>query len=270
MKLRYGAVVQAIGSLRGELTDIVQPSEADIRYRAHRAPGIEPLADLYLPAKGNGSSMVLVHGGAFVIGSRRMKPIRFLSSRIAAAGIAVFAIDYRLIFRGGRIDEAVQDVKDGIAYWRERAGGLGLDLDRVGVLGLSAGATLAMLAVADPTTEPIARLACAFGLYDVEHLRGRLAELLPRLLFRTPDRAAWSLRAPHGSRQPPIPTLLLHGDDDGLVPVDQSRRLAALRETRGLPTRLVIYPGAPHGFFNQPCVARDEGLREIIEHITAR
>lgn len=267
--LRYGALLQAIGSLRGEFDQVLAPTEPDVRYRAHVAPGIEPHADIYLPTEGNGSSVVLVHGGAFVIGSRRMKPIRFLSSRLCSAGIAVCAIDYRLIFRGGRIDEAVADVTDALAFWRSRAASAGLDLGRVSMLGLSAGATLAMLAVGQESAPPVSRLACAFGLYDVEHLRGRLATLLPRLLFKTTDRLAWTDRTPMRARQPAVPTLLLHGSDDGLVPVEQSQRLAEQRERLGLPTRLVIYPGAPHGFFNQACEARDEGLREIIDHVSA-
>jgi len=268
--LRYGSILQAIGSLRGEFHEVVVPTESDVRYRAHAAPGIEPHADIYLPAEPNGSSVVLVHGGAFVIGSRRMKPIRFLSSRLCSAGIAVCAIDYRLIFRGGRIDEAVADVTDALAFWRGRAGPAGLDLDRISLLGLSAGATLAMLAAGQVGAPPISRLAGCFGLYDVDHLRGRVAELLPRLLFKTSDRLAWADRAPLRARQPSVPTLLLHGDADGLVPVEQSRQLAAHRERLGLPTKLVIYEGAPHGFFNQPCEARDEGLRAIIEHVTRR
>lgn len=270
MSVRYRALLQSLGSLRGAFDGVVTPTEADVRYRMHVAPGVEPLADIYIPTQPTGASVVLVHGGAFVIGSRTMKPIRFLSSRLCTAGIAVCAIDYRLIFRGGRIDEAVTDVTDAIAYWRGRLGGFGLDPSRVGVLGLSAGATLAMLAAALPSTQPIARLACCFGLYDVDHLRGRLAELLPRLLFRTTDRLAWNDRQPLYAVQPEVPTLLLHGDDDGLVPHTQSERLAEARLKLGLPTRLVIYKGAPHGFFNRPCEARDEGLREIIEHLLAR
>ena len=51
------------------------------------------------------------------------------------------------------------------------------------------------------------------------------------------------------------------------MPVDQARRLAARREAQGLPTRLVIYPGAPHGFFNQPGPVADAGVRELIAHV---
>ena len=268
MTLRYGAVLQAVASLRGPVADEIAPTHRDVAYRAHALRGIPPHADVYVPAQPTGASVILVHGGAFVIGSRRMKPARLLASRLCAAGIAVCAIDYRMIFRGGRLTEAVADVRAAVAFWHAHAPTLGLAPDAVTLVGSSAGATLAYLAA---SAEPgrIARLACCFGLYELEHLRGPLATLLPRLLFRTGDRAAWHARSPAGEAPPAAPTLLLHGDDDGLVPVDQARRLAARRDALGLPTRLVIYPGAPHGFFGQPGPVADAGVQELIAHMSA-
>lgn len=265
MTLRYGAVVDALASLRGEVTAI-PPSESAVRYHAPPRRGIAPLADLYVPERPSGASVVLVHGGAFVIGSRRMKPVRFLAARLCAAQIAVCAIDYRMIFRGGRLEEALDDVAAAVTFWHQRAPQLALDPHRISLVGLSAGATLAMLAAARSPTA-VARLVCCFGLYELDHLRGPVGELLPRLLFRTGERAVWDARAPRGAAQPAVPTLLLHGTDDGLVPVEQARRLAARRESLGLPTRLVVYEGAPHGFFNRPSHACDDGVRELVAHV---
>jgi dipeptidyl aminopeptidase/acylaminoacyl peptidase len=90
---------------------------------------------------------------------------------------------------------------------------------------------------------------------------------MPRLLFATPDRAAWRDRSPRTAAQPTVPTLLLHGTHDGLVPVDQARRLAAHRESLGLPTRLVIVPDAPHGFFTTPTPFAASGVRELIDYV---
>lgn len=266
MTLRYGSVLSSLRSLRGSMpvSDVV-PTHAAVRYRAgaSRRGAIAPLADLYVPRHATGASAMLVHGGGFVIGSRRMKPMRYLTARLHAAGIAVCAIDYRMMFRGGRLDEAIADVCDAFAFWQAKTVGLDLDPGAITVVGLSAGATLALLAGARIAP---ARVACAFGLYEIDHLHGP-AQLLPRLLFRTPDRARWSERSPRFAPQPAAPTLLLHGSDDGLVPVDQARRLAAHRTALGLSTRLVIYDDAPHGFFNLPVPAADAGAAEIIEHV---
>jgi acetyl esterase/lipase len=261
MSLRYGAVVRSLQSLRGDpVTADVEPTVAGIPYRTGG-----PLADIYVPA-GARASVMLVHGGGFVLGSRRMKPMRYLAAQLTAAGLAVCAIDYRMIFRGGRLLEATDDVADAFAFWTARAPEFGLDPARISMVGLSAGATLALLAGA--RCEGLAALVSCFGLYEVDHLHGPAA-LLPRLLFETSDRAAWTARSPRHALQPAAPTLLLHGSDDGLVPVVQAERLAAHRTSRGLPTRLVIYDGAPHGFFNlahHP--AAGAAVREIVEHVS--
>jgi len=242
MRLRYRALLHSLQSLRGDpVTADVTPTVAGIAYR----PG-GPLADLYVP-EGARASIVLVHGGGFVLGSRRMKPMRYLAAELTAAGIAVCAIDYRMIFRGGRLAEATDDVVDAFAFWSAQAPSFGLDPTRISIVGLSAGATLALLAGA--RCEGVAALVGCFGLYEVDHLRGPAA-VLPRLLFATADRSAWTSRSPRHATPAPAPTLLLHGSDDGLVPVGQAERLAAHRISLGLPTRLVVYEGAPHGFFN--------------------
>jgi len=263
--LRYRAVIEGLLSLYGPAHfDEPRVTEADVAYRVARGRGVAPLADVYMPGtNATGASVVLVHGGAFVIGSRRMKPMRFLASRLVAAGIAVCSIDYRLVFRGGRLDEAVDDVLSALAFFRGRAPRLGLDPSRTSLVGLSAGATLSMLAASRAQPDGIHRVVSVFGLYELDHLRGPLATIIPRLVFRTSARDAWYARSPRGAPQPTVPTLLLHGTADGLVPVEQARRLAVHREELGLPTKLVIIDGAPHGFFNSASPACEEGVREI-------
>jgi acetyl esterase/lipase len=260
-------MLDALWSLRGQdHFESLRPTEADVRYRTNGPTrGVPPLLDVYLPARGDprrGPSVVLIHGGGFVIGSRRMKPMRFLTTRLVAAGIAVCCADYRLIFRGGRIEESLDDVRDAIAFWRRRLQDHGLDGEGVSLVGLSAGATLALLVA--PTVGPVRAIGSCFGLYEADHLSGPLASVLPRLLFRSRDRAAWASRSPRGAAQPEAPTLLIHGADDGLVPVEQAHRLAAHRESLGRPTRLLVYPGAPHGFFNHPCDAAEQATAALI------
>lgn len=46
------------------------------------------------------------------------------------------------------------------------------------------------------------------------------------------------------------PLLILYGDQDGSVPVDQSRKLEATLKSYGKDVELVLYPGARHAFFN--------------------
>jgi acetyl esterase/lipase len=246
----YRGLVHALGTLR--FRPPVQPIEPTrtLRYVDGARRGIAPLADVYEPARPNGYSVVLVHGGGFVLGSRRSQAVRYLATRFTAAGLAVCAIDYRMIFRGGRLEAAVDDVCAAFANWPG---------DGAALVGLSAGATLALLAA--ERVRPRVVVSC-FGLYEVEHLRGP-AIVLPRLLFANPDRATWRFAA-----KPAAPTLLIHGDADELVPVEQARRLAAQRTALGLPTRLVEYAGARHGFFNTAHRAADDAVHEIVRFVT--
>lgn len=269
--LRYRSLIDALASLRSPVYfDEPRPTVRGAHYREHGPRGIAPRYDEYVPARATDAtrgSVVLVHGGGFTLGTRDMVPMRFLASRLVAAGLTVCSVDYRLIFRGGRLDEALDDVRAALDHWRVRSERVhGLDPGRVSLVGLSAGATLAMLVAA---REPVHRLACGFGLYELDHLEAGLASVVPRLLFRTPDRAVWRARSPRYAPQPPAPTLLLHGDADGLVPVAQAHRLAAHRASLGLPTRLVVYRDAPHGFFQFACDASREGAAEIVRHVSA-
>ncbi len=265
-RFRYRSLLDALWSLRGRDHFASRaPHARGVRYARAARRGVAPLGDVYLPDDDRaGSALVFVHGGGFVLGSRDMKPARFIATRLAHAGIAVASIDYRMIFRGGRLDEALEDViaahRFFAAYFAERG------VERVSLGGLSAGATLSMLAAARLGGE-VHRLVCGFGLYELGHLHGPMTAVVPRLLFRTRDRETWARRSPRGDTQPACPTLLLHGTADGLVPVAQARALAAHRERMGLATRLVVYEGAPHGFFHRECDAAEEGVREIIAHV---
>ncbi len=271
-RLRYRALLHALWSLTGPVEGEIPPTERDVRYRGSHgteARGIAPRYDVFLPKAPSGHSAVLVHGGGFVIGSKSMKPMRVLASRLVAANIAVCSIDYRMLFRGGGLNEALKDTTAALVHWSERASGYGLDPARISAIGLSAGATLTLLAAAEMDTAQrgLHRVVSCFGLYELDHLSGPLAAALPRLLFGSSDRRLWARRSPRGAAQTQAPTLLLHGTADGLVPHGQAERLAAHRRASGLPTRLVIYPDAPHGFFNQDTEVRTKATEAIVTHL---
>ena len=99
-----------------------------------------------------------------------------------------------------------------------------------------------------------------FGVYDLDEL----PPIAVRLLTRTSDRTVWRASSPRAVRQPEAPLLLLHGGVDRLVPARQAERLAEHRSALGLPTRLVIYPDAPHGFFSTPGPLAEAGAKELV------
>ncbi|MFO0627024.1 MAG: alpha/beta hydrolase [Polyangiales bacterium] len=263
------AIVEALWSLRGPVDNERPPTVSALRYRAESRRGIAPLLDLWAPrAPATGSAVLLVHGGGFTVGHRAMKPMRLLASRLCDAGFAVASADYRMILRGGRLDESLDDARAAFAFWHETAQRRGWSDGRTSLVGLSAGGALAVLAASGSAVVPHRLVGC-FGLYDFDDLRGPLASLLPRLLLRTRDPSTWRARSPLEAPPTPAPTLLLHGTHDTLVPITQARRLAARRLALGRPTRLVELVGAPHAFFNTPGEAADRALGEILAHLDA-
>ena len=57
------------------------------------------------------------------------------------------------------------------------------------------------------------------------------------------------------------PVLILHGEADTTVPVQEAYDLKELLERREQPYEIQIYPGAGHGFAGE--VWRDAGLRTL-------
>jgi len=187
-----------------------------------------------------------------------MKPVRYLATRLAEAGIAAIAVDYRMIFRGGRLDEALADVDAAARWWLDAGERFQLDPTRVSIAGFSAGATLALLQAA-AAPERYHRVVSFFGVYDFTWLGGRLAGWMRRLLLRSGDPRVWARHSPIHRCDMPAPLLLIHGTADSMVPVEHARRLQAARVARGLPVELLEYEGIPHGFLN------DASLRETAD-----
>jgi acetyl esterase/lipase len=100
---------------------------------------------------------------------------------LAARGIAVFAISYRLATKTKTFPEAVQDVLAAVQFIRGKAGAFGIDPARIGLIGASAGAHLAALAALsdkkflgayphDPfaaTDTSVKTLVGVYGVYDM-------------------------------------------------------------------------------------------------------
>ncbi len=249
-----------------------RPARPAQRYRActkRRHPLTRrPLADIYRPEKpGPLPSVVLVHGGAFFFGSRSMKPVRFLTHRLLPAGLIVCAIDYRMIFHGGRWPEAVEDVCSAIRWWKENAALYGGDPDAISLIGISAGASLCYEAAKHVEPNTLQRLTSIYGVYDFPCLGGPLSRLIPTLLHRTTDSTVWSQHSPLRGKHPALPTLIVHGTKDGLVPISQALSLCEQREQADLPTRSLILDNEPHSFLNWPGPAAEQTVAQILDFL---
>src|SRR5246500_1257997 len=115
----------------------------DIFFAEH--DGVRLLGDFYAP-KGVEKAPVLVavHGGGWQVGNRKF--YTNWGPYLAKNGFAVFAIEYRLMKPDVKAyPGAVYDTKAAVQYVRANAGELGIDPERIGMIGDSAGAHLSAL-----------------------------------------------------------------------------------------------------------------------------
>lgn len=114
-----------------------------------KAGETEIRGDMYIPdGKGPFPGMLFIHGGGFVGGSRKWSNLPPLNRAVAEKGYVVFSVDYRLLKEGGIFPNNVKDCKCGLAWMKEHAAEYGIDAERIGVMGESAGGYMsAMIAM---------------------------------------------------------------------------------------------------------------------------
>jgi acetyl esterase/lipase len=236
----------------------------DVVY-AH-AGGVPLRYDHYRPlgVTGPAPAVVFVHGGGWANGDPSQAAGNAL--HLARRGIATVSVSYRLAPEH-RFPAALDDVRRGLRHVRAHAGELGIDPERIALLGLSAGAHLAMLAhVAHGVPElapdmPAALAAVAedvravvlhYGPYDLGRRRAVAGDWDPigDLLGPRIDEPDWVRAASpvHHAAHARAPVLLIHGTADQVVSYRESVRMHAALEAAGKPAALLILEGAPHAF----------------------
>lgn len=229
----------------------------NIAYRSGGGP--EARLDLYVPAAaapaGGRPTVLAIHGGGWRGGSKRDFGPHV--ARLAQHGYVVAAIDYRLS-RPGRASwpANLDDVRDAVRWLRVHASEYGVDPRRIAALGASAGGHLAALLGTWPDG-PATRVQAVVDFYgptDLLSLESAQPETVGSLRLMLGGRAS-ELRERFRAASPVAhvtsddpPMLLIHGLDDGHVPVAQSRELAAALERAGVEHRLVLVEHGRHGF----------------------
>jgi acetyl esterase/lipase len=232
--------------------------------------------DLHLPAAEQPLLLVWVHGGAWRSGSKDEVP-----PGLVDRGIAVASVDYRLSTEA-RFPAMIHDIKAAIRFLRARAAEYGYRAERVAIGGSSAGAHLATLVgVTNGHPELEGRVGAhltqssdvhaILSYYGASNLTTILAQSTPfgldvrrpalqLFLGALPDdaRALAELASPvrHVDRSDP-PLLLLHGDQDPQMPINQSHEIEGAYESLGLDVAFDVVHGAAHGgsLFHTPARA---------------
>lgn len=93
--------------------------------------------------------LVFVHGGGWSIGDKRHAAAP-KAQHLNGRGWAFGSVNYRLV-PAAIVEQQAQDVAAAVAYLRANAAEMGIDPDRIVLMGHSAGAHLAALVATDPT-----------------------------------------------------------------------------------------------------------------------
>ena len=244
----------------------------DILFAEH--DGVKLLGDLYLP-KGTGKAPVLVgvHGGGFQLGDRKF--YRHWGNYLAKHGYAVFSIEYRLMKPGVKTwPGVVGDCKAAVQFVRANARDFGVDPDRIGMIGDSAGAHLsALVALAgdeppfagqyldDPYADTPANVKAVIGFYGAydmvaqwEHdqISRPLDQITEKLLGCSPmvSRKAFFEASPLSyatADKNSTRFLLIYGHEDDIVdPATQSEKFLTALKQAGFFARTIVVPGAGH------------------------
>jgi acetyl esterase/lipase len=212
--------------------------------------------DVYLPRTDGGEprpAIVHVHGGAWVIGSRKEQGVPLLG-HLAANGWVGFNADYKLSPRATWPDH-IDDVRAAVEWVREHADEYNVDPGFIAITGGSAGGHLT--ALAGLTIPGLAAAVPFYGVYDLLDESGRhvsmLQQILERLVFkarRRDDPQRYRDASPMFRVHPGAPPFfVIHGESDSLVPVEEARQFVErLREVSGERVLYAEMQGAQHAF----------------------
>jgi acetyl esterase/lipase len=212
--------------------------------------------------------VITIHGGGFVSGSRADAVVIEAARHLAQAGYVACSIDYRLVDpRALHLawPAPLDDVQRAVRWVRAHAGTYGIDPQRVGAFGFSAGAGLAAhlgLRETRDNTDP-ALAAYSSRVRCVVDLAGPTDGTRP---WTDPSAIALGVAVlgdtfgvvPDVSRDAsPLfhvdaaaaPFLIVHGTQDSIVPVAQAQRLVAALHEVGVEVTYIEFPAAGHDVF---------------------
>lgn len=238
-------------------------SESDIQYGTGGDRSL--FLDVLRPADGGTTArpaVIWIHGGGWHSGVRQPNPNRTLAEH----GFVTATIDYRLSHEA-IFPAQIHDVKAAIRFLRDNHQRFGIDPERIGVWGHSAGGHLAALA---GVAGNVAELEGDVGTAGVSSAVQAAAPLSPPALFErtAPNRdldsaqlrllghsmvdrmefdrlARLASPATHVRGHTP-PFLIVHGVVDDVVDIEDARALTAALTAAGAPVTLRELPGIDH------------------------
>ena len=227
----------------------------------------KPTLEIYLPEKENatGTAVIIIPGGSYSVVVYQGEGIS-TAKQFAKNGIAAFVLKYRLpddSIMQNKATGPLQDAQQAIKFIRDNAAKWGVDVNKVGVIGFSAGGHLASTAathfqnrlIENPGNTNL-RPDFQIVVYPVISMKDSLTHRDSRnnLLGRNPSKELidqYSNELQVTNNTPP--TYITHAADDKTVDVDNSIAYFESLRHHNVDVEMHIYPKGGHGFiFRQP------------------
>ena len=213
------------------------------------------------PGSANGTAVIVIPGGGYSINANGHEGID-IAREFAAMGVTAFVLKYRIPNDATMINKEIgplQDIQQAIKTVREQATTWGLNPDRLGVIGFSAGGHLASTAgthyekitisnIENTSLRPnfMMLIYPVISLVDSTIAHKGSAENLLGKKARIARLMEYSNELNVNAKTPP--TFLVHAsDDNGVSPLNSIRFYEALVKNK-VPAELHIYQNGGHGF----------------------
>jgi acetyl esterase/lipase len=213
--------------------------------------------DVYFPASGGPwPAVVYVHGGSWMHGDK--SEVLMFVHELISQGYLVVSINYRL-YPAGMFPAMIQDVKCAVRFLRANAGQYNLDPDRIAAIGPSAGGHLvSLLGTSDQGAgwdvgehlDQSSRVQAVIPMAAVTDLTRNFPNAdieTMKLIGFGEHNILQASPVNHVTADDP-PFLLIHGDQDTVVPVEQSQVMYERLVQANVPAQLVIVSNAGHAF----------------------
>lgn len=245
-----------------------------VKYSSRRGDNL--VLDVLQPRRPNGYGVLVMVSGSWKSSREGIHPA--MVAPLLRRGYTVFAVHH-----GSQpeftVMEIVEDVRRAVRFVRHHARDYGVNPDRLGVCGGSSGGHLSLMIATrggpgrefapdpvDRESDAVQAVAVFFPVTDLLNL-GKSTENPgdggpPKSFVRafgpeSTNLAVWRVIGREvspiyhiGSNLPPV--LIVHGDADTLVPLEQSEWFVARAREAGREVRLVVRPGKKHGWLTMP------------------
>jgi len=255
----------------------------DVPYGNHKYHKLDIVSarDRVLPRP----AIVMIHEGAWMAGDK--SSYHSLMAEYAQLGYVTASIDFRPS-TVARFPAAVEDCRRAVRWLRMHASEFGIDPKRIGVMGYSSGAHLAMMLALDDQADPrkgaapdshgssrVQAAVCVSGVYDLlleekgdfpnDENDPAVVQFLGGAPRQQRDLARRASPVAYLSPDDP-PLLVLHGEVDRRIDVEQARQFALALRAIGRQDRVILLPEG-HGIDVLP---RDPRQRRLVRTFFAR